>query len=285
MSLLAQVNQPNAQGYYFSLEGSGSGSSSSQYTATGSAGAGGFISTGAGANVNLNNGSFVSRVDTTAIPAGAEVLVLQNDTDPSLKRWGLGYAPGSETGVGNAGANFAINSYADNGSPLGTPLSINRATGVVTATGLLPVPTLSQLQSANITGAVVPVGNTNYPMGTFVPPKTGLYLFTAGFYMNVGGVLFEDCEIGVSDNVYVAISGIGLPNVAIDMKPWTMPTTGALNGQDYTIFSTVPLLLTQGVTYTIQGGTVNATVPSLMRFPIPGGGVGAFFTSAIVSLC
>ena len=284
MSLLAQVNQPNAQGYYFSLEGSGSGSSSSQYTATGSAGAGGFISTGPGANVILNNGSFVSRVDTTAIPAGAEVLVLQNDTDPSLKRWGLGYAPGSETGVGNAGANFAINSYADNGSPLGTPLSINRATGVVTATGLLPVPTLSQEISAIITGSVL-AGNTNYPMGTFVAPKTGLYLFTGGFYMNVGGSALEDCEIGESDNVYVAISGIGLPNVAIDMKPWTMPTTGALNGQDYTIFSTVPLLLTQGVTYTIVGGAVNATFPSVMRFPIPGGGVGAFFTSAIVPLC
>jgi len=285
MSLLAQVNQPNENGYYFSLEGGGGGggSSSTQYTATGLAGAGGFVSTGAGANVILNNGSFVSKVDTNAIPGGAGILVMENDA--GLGRWAVGYA-NNESG-GNAGADFAIDNYNDAGVIVGTPLSIERLTGVVTATGLVSVPSLSQTQSAVISG-VIAVGITSgIVMGSFVAPRSGVYLFTAALYMNVVNGVTGYASIGDSDEVGVTIYNIPTGfSTTVSMKPYTMPPTDAVPaGIDYTLFSTVPLLLVAGTTYTITGLTVNCSTPNIMAFPSGGGGAGAFFTSAIVPLC
>ena len=149
MSLLAQVNQPNTGNYYFSLEGGGGGggSSSTQYTATGSAGAGGFISTGAGANVKLNNGTFVSYVDTTAVPpGGAEVVVLGSDAlGLEAPRWTIGYN-NSDVDI-FTGADLAIKCYANDGNLIATPFTIARDTGIV-----------SMPQSLVTNGATMTVG-------------------------------------------------------------------------------------------------------------------------------
>ena len=285
MSLLAQVNQPNEGNYYFSLEGGGGGggSSSTQYTATGAAAAGGFISTGAGAGVILNNGTFVSKVATDAIPAGGTIVAMENAA--GLGRWSIGFA-NSESG-GNAGADFAIDNYNDAGAIVGTPLSIDRLTGVVTATGLVSVPSLSQTQSAVISGAIAVGITSGIAMGSFVAPRSGIYLFTAALYMNVVNGVTGFASIGDSDEVGVTIFNIPTGfSTTVSMKPYTMPPTDAVPaGIDYTLFSTVPLLLVAGTTYTISGLTANCSTPNVMAFPSGGAGAGAFFTSAIVPLC
>jgi hypothetical protein len=47
-------------------------------------------------------------------------------------RWQLYMASTEAESGGNAGSNFQILSYADNGAPLATPLKIDRATAKVT---------------------------------------------------------------------------------------------------------------------------------------------------------
>jgi len=279
---------PDAQPLYAPITGGGGGGSTAlQFTATGSGGAGGFISTGPGANVVLDNGSFVSGVTTTAIPSGAEVLVLQNDT--ASTRWGIGYAPGSETGVGNAGADFAINAYSDAGALLSTPLSIDRSSGIVTANGLVPVPGVTTTASALLTGAIAVGLTSGIAMGTYTAPRSGMYLFTGAFICNVATGIAGFCSMGERDNVGITISNIPTGfSVTVGLKPWTMPNTDAIPaGFDYTIYNTVPIQLQAGIVYQITGLTVNASTPSIMVFPTgvtPGEG-GATFTSAIVPLC
>jgi hypothetical protein len=53
-------------------------------------------------------------------------------------RWMIGRGSGAESG-GDAGSDFILSSYADNGSYKATPLSIARASGAVTMTGGLTV--------------------------------------------------------------------------------------------------------------------------------------------------
>lgn len=126
--------------------GGGGGSTAPQFTATGVAGAGGFVSSGAGANVTLNNGTFVSYVDTTAVPpGGAEVVVLGSDVGGDGPRWTIGY---NNSDVDNfEGADLAIKSYAGDGSLIATPFVIARDTGVV-----------SMPQSLVTNGATMTVG-------------------------------------------------------------------------------------------------------------------------------
>ena len=51
-------------------------------------------------------------------------------------RWSIVLGGAAANSGGNAGDDFSISSYADNGAGLGTPLSINRASGVVSIPGL-----------------------------------------------------------------------------------------------------------------------------------------------------
>ena len=54
-------------------------------------------------------------------------------------RWGVYLANGEAESTGNAGSNFQINRFADGGAYLGTPLSINRASGYVSLANSLGV--------------------------------------------------------------------------------------------------------------------------------------------------
>ncbi len=138
MPLLAPLitHRPNATQLYASAgSGGGTGNPAPQFVATGLAGAGGFVSQGAGANVKLNNGTFVSYVDTTAVPpGGAEVVVLGSDAlGLEAPRWTIGYN-NSDVGDGFGGADLAIKCYADNGNLIATPLTITRETATVNIT-------------------------------------------------------------------------------------------------------------------------------------------------------
>lgn len=68
---------------------------------------------------------------TTASPA-----TLTGAGAAGFNRWTLEMGDGTvETGSGNTGSDFSITRYADDGVPLGTPLVINRATGLGTVSG------------------------------------------------------------------------------------------------------------------------------------------------------
>lgn len=49
-----------------------------------------------------------------------------------MPRWQFAFGDGAAESSGNAGSNFGINRYNDAGVPLGVPIGINRASGVVT---------------------------------------------------------------------------------------------------------------------------------------------------------
>jgi hypothetical protein len=77
-------------------------------------------------------------------PSGKQAAIYgnaSNPRDPANARWGVILQNGeAETGA-NAGSNFQIESYADNGTSIGIPFKIIRATGAATFTAPLTVAT------------------------------------------------------------------------------------------------------------------------------------------------
>jgi hypothetical protein len=65
-----------------------------------------------------------------SVPAGGQRSILAQSNGSN--RWQLVLADGTAESGSNAGSNFALNALGDTGSPLSTPLSIDRATGVCT---------------------------------------------------------------------------------------------------------------------------------------------------------
>lgn len=216
MSLLAQVNQPNENGYYFALEGGGGGTGNPapQFVATGLAGAGGFVSQGAGANVTLNNGTFVSYVDTTAVPpGGAEVVVLGSDAGGNAPRWTIGYN-NSDVGDGFGGADLAIKCYADNGAIIATPITIDRETATVNITEGLVVNGEVVGAPAVVGGGVLSIDGTLglsrvYDELYNVPPGGG------------GGV------VSITGSEYIAVTGTASVPIltATGLVPASLPFT------------------------------------------------------------
>lgn len=134
MSLLPNATFASPGVPLYGSGGGGTGNPAPQFVATGLAGAGGFVSQGAGANVTLNNGTFVSYVDTTAVPlGGAEVVVLGSDSGGNAPRWTVGFL-NSDVGDGFGGADLAIKCYADSGAIIATPITIERETATVNIT-------------------------------------------------------------------------------------------------------------------------------------------------------
>ena len=121
MSLLAQVNQPNVNGYYFALDANPGGSTVE---------AGAFTATGTGQPDGI--GRFVARGDASGddITGAALGFQLRTGGDFALQQWAIGMidAPAGA----NSGNNLAIAAYDDASVFLGVPLSINRADGTVT---------------------------------------------------------------------------------------------------------------------------------------------------------
>lgn len=138
MSLLAQVNQPNANRFYFALD-----TSPTDPTVTAPA----FEATGTA----TSNGSFSAL--GTAVPGG--IGMFNMETTLGRLQWAMGMT-GVPAGA-NSGDNFALFAYDDNGAFLSTPLQIARASGnVVIPNGLGVVGAASM--SSLIVGAPATVG-------------------------------------------------------------------------------------------------------------------------------
>lgn len=126
MSYLAAVNQPNGNlvagkpQYYFAVD-------SSPDTPVVSAPA--FTATGAGLP---NDNGYISIAAQDMTGEGTDSVQL-TAADGTI-RWGIGTS-GVEGG-GNTGDDFQISNYSDDGEIIGTPLTINRATGVVSINGV-----------------------------------------------------------------------------------------------------------------------------------------------------
>src|SRR5215472_6170223 len=83
-------------------------------------------------------GGLASPVHIAPTPGNTSAEIhLMNSATPALNRWVVQQDGSAETGS-NAGSNFLVSLYNDAGTLIDSPLSINRATGVVSITGLVP---------------------------------------------------------------------------------------------------------------------------------------------------
>lgn len=98
------------------------------------------IVTGSSDFLPLTGGTMTGGIDFDG-SSGATTRYILGSTG-GLLRWALLLGDNaSETG-GNAGSNFIIQNFADNGNPIGVPFQINRASGAVTLTfagGITPL--------------------------------------------------------------------------------------------------------------------------------------------------
>jgi hypothetical protein len=76
--------------------------------------------------LHINGGANVNRVIMDAQNNVARIFSFRTNNS---QRWAF-RVDGNETGVGNAGADWQLRRYADNGSFIDSPFSVNRSTGV-----------------------------------------------------------------------------------------------------------------------------------------------------------
>jgi len=92
----------------------------------------GLVTISAGGNSGLAVNGSITSTGGLIIANGAKATWRGFDVmTNNVQRWHMGTSTVDETGS-NAGSNFMIGRYADNGSFLDEPLSINRSTGLVT---------------------------------------------------------------------------------------------------------------------------------------------------------
>lgn len=257
MSLLANVNQPNTNGYYFALD-------TTPDTQIVTAGA--FYATG-GAGVGPN-GQFTAKGDSA--PAGSDVFNMVNNNGSSQWSMGLAVVPGGA----NSGNNLAFYSYDDSGAFIGAPLQIVRSTGgvvmpngltasQVVASGAMACESLTVGDASDVGGGVANIAGTlgvsrvydnkyNPPFGAevvlgqfsrtgvsvlslpYMATNTGLYSLTMSVNIDANGLVWTPGTTGcigyatlgggggtLSDS-YLACDGIMLPS-------GTVPPIGAAN--------------------------------------------------------
>lgn len=220
LAIASTADRTNGTGsYYFALNGGSTGPITDQA----------FVATGTG--TPPNNGYFEAiSEDTTGAGTGAFRIVDMS----GVARWAIGTS-GVEAGM-NSGDNFAIYSYADNGTFLSAPIQINRASGGVQMTDGLTVgntlistgpivgpdgPVLAQqldfLSNQLVALPASPAaGQTITPIGsTFTVPRTGMYLLS--------GILGYNGSVGTT---FVAAPG-DFFSVILNPSP---PSPGGLQG-------------------------------------------------------
>lgn len=249
------------------------------YVTANAAGAGvapGFLATGAGAI----SGFKTSNPDSDNVVLMCEDIigsgrggVTFTDNSGTL-RWASGVE--SVEAGGNSGSNYALFSYADDGSYLAEPINVNRATSKVTLAGDLVVagdisgylPSQTAFDQALIVGpltAAIPAGESSQDVGgEFTVPKTGLYMIYATAGINVDAV--NAAVVGASDSVFADILPVvpGPGGASVNLKPYSMPNTGS-SGADYGIGGTAIVLLTAGAMY--QAKIFFDNVSGTMAFP------------------
>lgn len=234
MSLLASVNQPNPQGYYFALD-------DTPHLPEVSASA--FIATGTG----LPTGSFTAEGDGTV--AGIEMFNM--DTSGGVRQFAIGME-GVATGT-NVGNDLFIKSFDDSGTLIDTAMTITRATGDVSVANVLNVGT-NIVMNGTITGATnlvegqdsyivdetytVPepaaAGFTQSLLGTFTPTKAGLYLVSASYGVDTD--ISNGYTATPPDNVGFTLRPSGPPPYPVDsIAGVSMPvfTVAAGTSNDY----------------------------------------------------
>lgn len=226
MSLLAQVNQPNKDGYYFALD-----STPGDAIVT----AGSFLANGVGTG---GVGSFVSRAD--GVPGGTPVFNML--TSAGVAQWGIGMQ--GTSGPGNAGNDLNIWAYDNNGNYLSSPLTLDRSSGGVSINTSLGVTTdaaigqsLNVGTAANVTGALTAgsVAATGGVAGTNV---IGSASVTAGVPTTVGGGIVQaNGTLGASrvyDPIYnnpvmgsdTLLMAQGADGTIVSNVPFVCPATG-----------------------------------------------------------
>lgn len=105
---------------------------------------------------DANNDALVSGINLTRAAGNARTIRLRSDADI---RWDFGADATAETG-GDVGSIFKINRYSDAGGLLGTPLQIDRATGLITFASTPKVGSNEMLHQGNLSNIAVPLGAT-----------------------------------------------------------------------------------------------------------------------------
>lgn len=150
MSLLAQVNQPNANRFYFALD-----STPADPTVTAPA----FEAIGTAVDPV---GSFSALGDS--VPGGIDMFNMK--TSLGRTQWSIGMA--NVPGGANSGNDFAIYAYDDNGAFLSGPLGIIRATGGVIAQNGLTSTTI--IATTAVVGPnIIAAGAARTASASFVP--------------------------------------------------------------------------------------------------------------------
>ena len=163
MSLLAQVNQPNKDSYYFALDTTPIDPTvtAPAFTATGTA---------------TENGTFTAKGD--AVPGGIDVFNMARPSN--AVQWSMGMV-GVPAGA-NSGNNFALFSYDDNGAFLAGPLTINRATNAMVVAGAMAV-------GGNVTAPNLPVAAASrVASASFVPDPIVVNPSAAIFTLNAASM-------------------------------------------------------------------------------------------------
>jgi hypothetical protein len=139
----------------------------------------------------------------------------------------------------------------------------------------LPPPAgfLADFTSASIQGAQAS-GSVNVGMGTFTVPTTGLYLLSARLIVNVLTGPTGGCTVGDPDFLSVGLTtspptvGLAVASATF-LRPISMAATDfVVPGEDYIVCATNALVLTAGVTYTMNGQIYNGS--ATLSFPDTG---------------
>ena len=229
-------------------------------------------------------------------PAGSYRIV--QFTTGGAQRWLLSAGAGAESG-GNAGSDFGMNRYADDGTYLGSPITISRATGVVS------IPNLAASLSApggagantqviyNASGAFASSANFTYNSVSSVlsigPANTsGSGIISTVFNSSaVGGVPAFQCAGGAlnitGDGRLTLLLGAFTQNlvntwVTIGMPPGSYASANLTYGSMYydnTYNCLVISCLTGGVAWRsiilgLGGGTVGVGIVPVYNFDVSG---------------
>lgn len=142
-------------------------------------------------NLSINAGSPVLYINKTAATQDAGVYGATNGN----ARWFVDVANAAAESGGNAGSNFLLHRYADDGSYLGSPFNILRATGVVsfTLSPTAPTPTAGDNSTKLATTAFVQsFGN---PLSGLAGSGVGTITEFSGGQISTQGVLNNSFSI------------------------------------------------------------------------------------------
>lgn len=152
---------------------------------------------------NLASPQFTGAVNMTGVAGATRLFGVQTSGN---QRWMWG-ADAIAEGGSNAGSNFALYSYADNGSFIGTPINVIRATGAINLSGAVSV-TGALSATGNVTTTALVVGAAQ---GVFVSgqnhrlvfdPATGARVTYRGDHATAVGINLQTNAGGQSGAIY-----------------------------------------------------------------------------------